>query len=465
VRDLLTRIAAGPSPARDELIARLRSDAPFAADARGDDVTSWPATPVQEQLWLLSRLRDCGPAYSVPFVLRIEGPLDAERLRSAVERVLARHEGLNTRFVDRDGGAVQERREEPLVPAGGPVVEDVAEDTADEVVHAEARASFDLATGPPLRVRLLRVGPTAHRLVLVAHHAVTDGWSTGVLIRELVQVYAGETLSDVTQPWNSHARQAREAADSRAVTEAVAHWTRTLADVDLEAAGVPIDHPETSQPTLQAGTLRFTRTAVAGSPRPEDAARTLGVSPFALYLAAFQLAVGEVAATSTVVTGVPLLNRSGPGAEGLVGPLSNTLPVRVDVGDGPVAAVQATATAVREALAAQEAPVPLIVRSLPSMARRGVANPLFRQLFNMGNLPGVEGGLPMGRGVTVRPVGVPNGTARVGLELTLEETGDRTTGRLEFDRSLHEAETAVYVLEAFLRRLDVLIQSGADDGS
>ncbi len=450
MRDLLTHIADDKSPRRAELLARLHGDRPdtgHAVPAVAATSTAggpWPATPVQEQLWLLGRLRDCGAAYCVPFAMVIDGPVDARRLALAVARALGRHEGLCTRFHEVDGQLVQEPRPEPLVPEAGPPVEEFDSMAADRVVWEEARRPFDLAAGPLVRVRLLRESPTRHRLVLVAHHAVTDGWSTGVLAREIAKAYADEPLPRSGPSWSGHARSDRSADPA-----SVAHWVRSLRDVDLERAGVPVGPGE---PSSEAGTLRFCRQASGRT--PGEAARALGVSAFALFLAAFQMGVGDVAGTRTAVTGVPLLNRAGPGREGLVGPLSNTLPVRVDLSADLQETLDAVATAVRQALSAQDAPVPLIVRELPAMTRSGASNPLFRQLFNMGNLPGVDGGIDLAEGVVLHPVGVPNGTVRVGMELTLEETGETATGRLEFDRALHSPERAASLLDAFLTRLD-----------
>jgi len=461
VRELLTSIASGEHPASTAVPVR-RTPRPGSAvgpaDAPGG--AGWPATPVQEQLWVLDRLQDVGAGYNVSFVFHIDGPADPAAVVAGVRSTVARHDGLATAFGPSgpDGALVQRPVTLELVPAGAEQV-DLA--TAERIVHEETRRPFALAAGPLVRARVLAVAPGDCRVVFVASHAVIDGWSVGVLVDDLAAAIGGrEADQDPAPRWSAYARGLRHDRARREADEAVAAWRELLAGTESLVTGLAPEPGSRPSPGLAGGTLRF---ALPGAAEVDDAARRLEVSPFVLQLAAFQLAVARLAATRTVVTGVPLLNRGPEVPAGLVGPVSNTLPVRVDLPAEPddvAGAVRATAAGLAAALAAQAAPVPHVVRDR-ARATGSAGTTLFSQLFNTGNLPG--GGRPVTASpdVSVRPVAVPNGTSRIGLDLTLEPTGDGSAGgRLEFDQALHPAPRATRLVEELCRQLPRVLSAG-----
>src|SRR5206468_3089700 len=148
-----------------------------------------PASFAQRRLWLVDRLEPGSAAYNVPAFWRLRGALDAAALGRALSTVVARHEALRTTFAERGDEPVQ------VVAPPAPlslVPEDLSQAEAGRVAADEAARPFDLAAGPLLRVRLLRLAADDHVLLLTVHHAVCDGWSLGVVCGELAALYDAE---------------------------------------------------------------------------------------------------------------------------------------------------------------------------------------------------------------------------------------------------------------------------------
>ena len=174
------------------------------ADRTKDLALSW----AQQRLWFLEQLEDLGGAYHVEGALRLEGELDTEALEAALDAIVARHEVLRTVFArtDETGGARQ-----VILPAAGFALERVDLSGQNELSECESpeeerkahqkalqavlqgarEAHFDLAHGPLIRGVLIRLGPLEHVLFVSMHHIISDGWSIGVLTREIVTLYSG----------------------------------------------------------------------------------------------------------------------------------------------------------------------------------------------------------------------------------------------------------------------------------
>ncbi|HEX2077404.1 MAG TPA: amino acid adenylation domain-containing protein, partial [Longimicrobium sp.] len=148
-----------------------------------------PLSFAQQRLWFLERLGGLGSTYHFPMRRRLRGPLDRAALERALGEIVRRHETLRTTFAEADGEPVQ-----VIAPFGGFAlpVEDLSglsgadrEAALRRRAGEEARRPFDLSAGPLFRVSLLRLGAEEHVLLLSMHHIVSDGWSMGVLYREL----------------------------------------------------------------------------------------------------------------------------------------------------------------------------------------------------------------------------------------------------------------------------------------
>src|SRR5262245_49686274 len=163
-----------------------------AASTSKDESFVFPTSYAQQRLWFLDRLEPGSTAYHLPLVVRLAGPLDARALARALSALVARHEALRTTFFESGGETFQavgpaRPVELKLVDLGG---RGGAEAAALGLAAEEITRPFDLERGPLFRAALTRLGAEDHLLVLTLHHVVADGWSIGVLQRDLGELYA-----------------------------------------------------------------------------------------------------------------------------------------------------------------------------------------------------------------------------------------------------------------------------------
>ncbi|MEM7307337.1 MAG: amino acid adenylation domain-containing protein [Planctomycetota bacterium] len=329
--DALEAAASGPA-----LVA-------VPADERPESI---PLSHAQERLWFLDQLNPGDPAYAIPLVLRLEGALDVQALEQALADVVRRHEVLRTTFP-----AVAGQPEQRIHAPGSPValraaaighmdLSSQAGEERDAAVRSHAldaaREPFDLAQGPLLRARLLRLGERSHLALLVMHHIVSDGWSIEVLARELAALYdarrAGAPspllpLAIQYADWSLHERASLADGALAASTE---HWTRALSGVPAELT-LPADRAgEAHGPRLAARrVVSLSPELVAGA---HELARAHDATLFMVLLGAYAAALYVEGSGDDLVVGCPSAGREDPRVEGAIGFFVNTLPLRLRLG-------------------------------------------------------------------------------------------------------------------------------------
>ncbi|MCA1655459.1 MAG: condensation domain-containing protein, partial [Pseudonocardiaceae bacterium] len=207
---------------------------------RGSGITPVPRTGTlplsfsQQRLWVLDRLRPGGTDYLVPIVLRLTGELRLSALTRAITEVVARHEILRTRYrTDRDGNPVQVIDEPTPVPLEF-VDLSGRESELESVLAEEGTRAFDLEAGPVLRAKVLRLSEQDHVLCVVVHHIAIDGWSTGVLVRELAELYTAPSTTALPIQYADFAAWQREHVSGPRLESGVEHGQ------DDFAVGTPI---------------------------------------------------------------------------------------------------------------------------------------------------------------------------------------------------------------------------------
>ncbi|HET7463284.1 MAG TPA: amino acid adenylation domain-containing protein, partial [Longimicrobium sp.] len=421
----------------------------------------------QRRLWFLEQLGGAGTAYHIPTGLRLRGELDRDALVRALDRIVARHEVLRTTFVQADGEPEQRIAPEsrfPLLdhdPAGHPQPE--AE--LRRVMREEAAAPFDLARGPLIRGRLVRLAADDHVLLVTMHHIVSDGWSMGVLTRELSALYAAFTrgdpdpLSPLAVQYADYAAWQRRWVEGEVLQRQAEYWRTTLAGAP-ELLQLPADRPRPARQDHAGAAIRIElgEELTAGLKALGERHET---TLFMTLLAGWSAVLGRLSGQEDVVIGTPAANRGRAEIEGLIGLFVNTLALRVDLSGAPSVA-ELLARVKETALAAQQHPdIPFEqVVEVVQPARSLAHTPLFQVMLAWQNVPAGELELPGLRLSPARPS--EQVTAKLDLTLSLAEVDGRIAGAVEYATALFDRET-VERWTGYLRR--ALEAMAAEDGA
>ncbi|HEU4882537.1 MAG TPA: condensation domain-containing protein, partial [Longimicrobium sp.] len=420
----------------------------------------------QQRLWFLEQMGNLGSTYHIPVRLRLTGALDRDALVRALDRVVARHDALRTTFPAVDGEPVQ--RIASAETSAFTLVEHDLHASADaetellRLMRDEMAAPFDLARGPLIRGRLVRMAADEHVLLLTMHHIVSDGWSVGVLHRELGALYAAfargdaDPLPPLAMQYADYAAWHRRAVEGDVLEAQGAYWTETLAGAP-ELIELPVDRPRPPRQDFAGASLKVELDAELS-----DALRALsqrhGTTLYMTLLAGWAAVLARLSGQPDVVIGSPSANRGRAEVEELIGFFVNTLPVRVDLSDGPsvgelLARVKARAL---EAQRNQDIPFEQVVERL-APTRSMSYTPLFQVLFAWQNAPGGDLALP---GLTVAGVDAADAdTAKFDLSLALWEQDGRIAGTLEYATALFDGAT----VERFAAYLQHVLQGMAAD--
>ncbi len=418
------------------------------------DQTDLPLSFAQQRLWFLEQM-ESGPLYNVPFALRMSGVLSVAVLARVLAEVVRRHEVLRTVFPS-DGGRA---RQVILPPAGFvlPVVDltalapELREAAAAEHIAAAARRPFDLARGPLLRTLLLRVDATEHRMLLVLHHIASDGWSLGVLVREVASLYlafrAGRPspLAELAIQYADFAAWQRGYLAGGLLDVELQWWRETLKGMP-PALELPADRPRPAE--------RGTRGAVHDFALPSAGLAALsrgrGATLFMALLAGFAALLQRWAGGDDLIVGTPVAGRNRVEIEPLIGFFVNTLVLRLDLSRDPtflelLDRVGETALA---AYAHQDVPFERLVEELAPERDRG-RPPLVQVLFAFQNDPGALE-LP-GLEIAVTPVAT--GTAKLDLSCTLIASERGLAATFEYNRDLFDRTAVLRLADSFARLL------------
>jgi amino acid adenylation domain-containing protein len=420
-----------------------------------------PLSFAQQRLWFIDQLEPGSAAYNIPAAVRLRGSLNSEALARSLTEVVRRHESLRTCF------AADAGRPRQVINSSEPValpVEDLGgfdaaerEARVAEEAAREAAASFDLAAGPMLRARLLRLSGEEHVLLLTMHHIASDGWSVGVLIRELSALYAayssGEEspLAELPVQYADYAVWQRRALSGEALDRQLSYWRGRLEGLSPLELPTDMQRPPV-QGARRGGEFRLTLTPVL-SARLGELCRAEGVTLFMTLLAAWQALLARYAGQRDVAVGTPVAGRTRGETEALIGFFVNMLVLRTDLSGDPTFAE--LLARVREtclgAYAHQELPFDKLVEEL-APGRDSARTPLFQVSFVVQNAPAQEVSLP---GLRVEYDGGVGRVAKYEMTLAAEESpAGGVALLLEYDADLFDAETARRMLAHYARLLE-----------
>lgn len=424
---------------------------------------TFPASFAQQRLWFLEQLDPGKSVYNMLYAVRCETRLNFEALEQSLNELVRRHESLRTTFATRDGQPVQviaqEMRIELPVNDLSALAASDRERERRSWSDREAEQPFDLATGPLFRTRLLRLDDTESVLLIAMHHVISDGWSMGVLFRELATLYEtfaadqAPSLPELPIQYADYAAWQRDWLQGEVLAAQVAYWTEQLAGAPavLELA---TDRP---RPALQtfAGARRYAELSESLVQQLRALSNREGVTLFMTLLAAFDVLLWRYSGQDDVVVGTPIAGRNRSELEGLIGYFANTLPLRVDLAGNPtfrelLGRVRDTAL---DAYAHQEIPFDKLVEELHP--ERSLSHtPLFQVIFAFENTPPAQ----VFPGLKMKWLEVDRGTSRCDLSLFATDQPDGVSCMWEYSTDLFDSET----IERMMLNFETLLASLID---
>ncbi|HEX2077235.1 MAG TPA: condensation domain-containing protein, partial [Longimicrobium sp.] len=433
-----------------------------------------PLSFAQWRLWFLDQLGILGAVYHIPTRLRLRGELDRNALVRALDRVVARHEALRTTFGTVDGEPVQRiaPAEESPFQLAEHDLRGCAEAGAElrRLLDEEADALFDLARGPLIRGRLIRLADDDQVLLITMHHIVSDGWSMGVFTRELSALYAAfragepDPLPALPIQYADYAVWQRRWVDAEVLKAQARYWKETLAGAP-ELLELPTDRARPARQDFSGRWIWIELDAelTAGL---KALAQRHGATLYMTLLAGWAVVLSRLSGQAHVVVGTPTAGRGRGEIEGLIGFFVNTLVLRVDLSGAPSVAELLGRVRERALEVQQNQDIPFEqVVELVQPVRTLAHTPLFQVMLNWLNTPRGElelSGLALSpvRGA-LEPASPPesaalpeaaDGAAPFDLTLTLSERGGRIAGSMEYATALFEQETIERYF-AYLRRV------------
>ena len=470
----------GPSPHITGLSAEALAELDRLLDAEGvggdartiaprDATVPTPMSFSQELLWLLDRATPGLTAYNLPLARRLRGTLDVPALERALTAVASRHEALRTRFADVDGHPVQVIDAPSAVKVHqldmGDVSREEREREAERVVRERARTSIDLANEPSFRVTLVRLADDDHVLLIETHHIVVDGWSIGIIFRELAVAYAaaraGREAEFAPLPiqFGDFAAWQREQLAGERLNELLAFWRTQLGSAANEPLALPTDFARPSTPTFSGArqTVVLSGTQLAAIKRFAQAS---DATLYMTLLSAYASVLHRYTGRADVLMGSGSAGRSLPETEGIVGYLNSTLVQRGDFAGDPtfaelLARVRASAVG---ALDHQDMPLEKLVLELRQGQERLSHAPLFEVVLTMQD---TMGGAMSLEGVIVEPFGVDFGATKFDITLLVSERADELALTAQYRSDLYAPET----MRRFLGHVVQVLDAAATNAS
>jgi thioesterase domain-containing protein len=451
-----------PSCESGELLFQLRSKNP---GSQLEDAFVVPAWFVQQTTWLEDSLNSDSAVYNYPLLFRIRGPLDEGALQQSLHEIVQRHGVLRSVFRMKDGELVQivvppQKQTLRMIDLSR-LPETVREARSLQVALEEAGRPFDLALDSLLRAALLRLGVDDHILQLTTHHLVYDDWSTGILSRELSELYqafaAGteSPLQDLTFQYGDYVRWLQEQLQGNALRSKLSYWKEQLAS----ATGFQHLATDFARPAKSATANRGAREGIV---LPTDLANSLKelsrqerVSLFMVLLAGFQALLHCRSNDEEIRVASCAANRPLAEVEGVIGRFGNDMLLRTSLSGNPT--FRELLMRVREvalnAYSDQSVPFGQALKEVTSGTHVD-GNPLFQVMFILQNAPRENRQIP---GLSIEWFPLYAGTAKYDLNvwLKIEPTLEVI---LEYRTDLFRAATMKQILEDYHTVLRTMVE-------
>ncbi len=433
---------------------------------RVDRDATLPLSFAQRRLWFLDQLEPNSAFYNLPAIFAIDGSLDVAVLREAFQEAVRRHETLRTTFTTINGEPVANIHpaghvDLPLIdlshlPAGDRETESLA------LASAEVKAPFNLARGPLTRITLYRLNQDEHLIAITMHHIVSDGWSVGLLIEEIVKLY-GALIAGSSAPLPELPFQYVDFADwqqrrlqGSALENQLQYWKQQLGG-GLPALELPVDHPRPAVQTFR-GSRHTQLFPLSLSNALRELSRRRGVTLYMTLLAAYQTLLHRYTGAEDICVGSPIAHRPLRETEQLIGCFLNTLVLRSDLGADLTFAelLHRVRETTLDAYAHQDVPFEQLVDALQP-ERATDRSPLFQVTFSLLNTPALANAQQ--QNLTLRSIESNTGTAQFDLQLLMVDDERELTATFVYNTDLFEAATIARMMGHFEMLLESIVNT------
>ncbi|MEH2382484.1 MAG: condensation domain-containing protein [Nostoc sp.] len=425
-----------------------------------------PLSFAQQRLWFIHQIDPGNLFYNELGIIQLIGALDVVALEQSFNQIVQRHEALRTTFEMVEDEPVQVIH--PIPTANVTItLENVCKlpegqrnTEVQRLIIEESQRTFDLIRGPLLRCTLLRVGEQEHILLFTIHHIVSDGWSIGLLVRELAALYEAfstgkpSPLPELPIQYADFAVWQRQWMQGEVLHAQLAYWKKQLGN------NLPVLQLPTTRPRAEVKTNRGATSFFVISPNLSKALQALsreeGVTLFMTLLAGFQVLLQRYTNQDDIVVGTDIANRNRAEIEALIGFFVNLLVLRTDLSGNPT--FRELLKRVRQvalgAYAHQDLPFAQLVKALQPERNLSNSSPLFQVLFVLQNTPLPTLELP---GLTLSFLEAENKIARFDLALFLTETEQGILGRWQYNADIFDATTITSLTDHFQKLLNSII--------
>jgi amino acid adenylation domain-containing protein len=406
----------------------------------------FPLSFAQRRLWFMHQMEPESALYNMPFSLRLSGELDVKALRRTLSEIVRRHEILRTTFNVRGEEPVQQVHE--ATPVRFPIVDISGLDQSDresvarEIRQLEFSRAFNLESGPLLRARLVRLAANEFELLWIVHHIISDGWSEGVLVKELEVLYRAfhegqpSPLSELAIQYADYALWEKEWLQGERLEEQMQYWRRKLAGLSI--LDLPKDRPRPEH-ALHSGEslpLKFTAEFTG---KAKALAQSEGATLFMVLLAAFQLLLSRYSGQKDIAVGTLVANRKQTEAEELIGFFVNTLVLRTDLSSALTfrSLLRRVQTVTLEAYGNQDVPLEKLAEELKPERFSGSV-PFIQAGLVFQNMPTRDLDLP---GVSFRTVSTDYAYSFVDVGLSINEESGGLSGMMMYSTEIFNRST------------------------
>ncbi|PFJ06741.1 non-ribosomal peptide synthetase, partial [Bacillus cereus] len=414
-----------------------------------------PLSYAQQRLWFMDRFNPNSSLYNIPTVWHLKGNWIPEALEKGFNRLIERHESLRTVFKEVGEQPVQQIVE--FLPRALPVRDysqhplEVKEKEVDSLIAREAQEPFDLMNGPLIRNQLVQLGKDEWLLLCTMHHIISDAWSIGIFMNELLAFYEEETggnpvkLSSLSIQYADFAKWQKEWLQGDVLNRQLTYWQEELSG-ELPILQLPVDRPRPVTQTY-AGDTHHVIFPYKLLSQLKDISRQEGSTLFMTLMAAYQSFLARYTGQKDILVGSPIANRNHKGVEGLIGFFVNTLVYRSDLSGTPTfrEILFQTKKKALKAYEYQDIPFEKVVEAVQP-ERSMSHSPIFQTMFTLQNIKQERLDLP---GRSIERVESNMSIAKFDLSLIAYEVEEGLFVSFEYNTDLFDGSTIARMADHF----------------